>query len=715
MEKDYINYDDIQKLLSIPDISLFQIYLKEIYKDLADRAESNKKNGLSKITFYEYMKLPVLICEKLFMSLDKDNDNYLNSKEFTEGLMKLYTGCFKDTVELIFDMLDFNKDGKISKGDTKILLSYLPLKNNDNIVLYKDQLEGLDDIDSIIKDTFLSADSLDLNEFLCVTQNKKSDVYVHFICFLYEQSPFTEDNIMAYQSYKKKSPEITSKSPNSSPDVKIRSPDRKSKLQPAEILSFQLLDDDGVVIPGSPKKRGKKASLKNYGSSFVRMSNTKVIENSLKHANSNRIEDLLKTSKNIYHSPTKYLKKKNKMSEFNLEDKMINMNLLDTQEPEQDLEIINSDEDIRYESWVYKITEINKLKKYWLCLIGKDIYYYKNERKEELQGMHNLSGCFVNENPDRLIGGDTYSSFSIVFSSKTRNYFLDNSKETKKWVDILKKAIGLESFFEFYDLADEIGEGKFGVVKLGIHKKTGEKVAIKIIKKATMNNADIELVRTEIDILKLCKHPNIVTLLDHFENSEYIFLVMEYLSGGDFDSYLKNNKFNFNEKFVANTMNQIASGIKYLHDYGIVHRDLKPENIMLSKPGDNAVIKIMDFGLSKILGPLEKVVDGYGTLSFVAPEVLIRQPYNNKIDIWSIGIILYYMLTGILPFDDEEDNEEIIAKKTVFVELEFPTKYFKDKSWEVKDLITKCLIKDPEARYSVENFLNHVWVKKYIK
>jgi hypothetical protein len=80
--------------------------------------------------------------------------------------MKLYTGSFKDTVELIFDMLDFNKDGKISKGDTKVLLSYLPLKNNDNIVLYKDQLEGLDDIDSIIKDTFLSADSLDLSEFL---------------------------------------------------------------------------------------------------------------------------------------------------------------------------------------------------------------------------------------------------------------------------------------------------------------------------------------------------------------------------------------------------------------------------------------------------------------------------------------------------------------------------------------------------------------------
>jgi serine/threonine protein kinase len=123
----------------------------------------------------------------------------------------------------------------------------------------------------------------------------------------------------------------------------------------------------------------------------------------------------------------------------------------------------------------------------------------------------------------------------------------------------------------------------------------------------------------------------------------------------------------------------------------------------------------MDFGLSKILGPLEKVVDGYGTLSFVAPEVLIRQPYNKQIDIWSIGVIMYYMLSGILPFDDEDDNEEVIAKKTVFTELEFPDKYFKNRSDEVKDLITKCLIKDPNTRYSVENFLNHAWIKKHKK
>ena len=121
----------------------------------------------------------------------------------------------------------------------------------------------------------------------------------------------------------------------------------------------------------------------------------------------------------------------------------------------------------------------------------------------------------------------------------------------------------------------------------------------------------------------------------------------------------------------------------------------------------------MDFGLSKILGPSEKVADGYGTLSFVAPEVLIRQPYNKQIDIWSMGIILFYMLSGLLPFDDENDDEEAIAKKTVFSELEFPDDPFNNYSSEVKDLIRRCLIKDPLQRLTVDDFLTHKWIKKY--
>jgi protein kinase D len=136
---------------------------------------------------------------------------------------------------------------------------------------------------------------------------------------------------------------------------------------------------------------------------------------------------------------------------------------------------------------------------------------------------------------------------------------------------------------------------------------------------------------------------------------------------------------------------------------------------MLTESSDKGTIKIMDFGLSKIMGPEERVADGFGTLSFVAPEVLIRQPYNKMIDIWSLGVILYHILSGTLPFDDENDNEEKIAKMTVFEEVKFPSKYWKNRSNLVIDLISRCLVKDPEKRIQIDVYLQHEWIRKYNK
>jgi serine/threonine protein kinase len=175
---------------------------------------------------------------------------------------------------------------------------------------------------------------------------------------------------------------------------------------------------------------------------------------------------------------------------------------------------------------------------------------------------------------------------------------------------------------------------------------------------------------------------------------------------------MKEKKFNFTEKRVAELIYQIALGVKYLHKYGIIHRDLKPDNIMLTEASDKGQIKIMDFGLSKILGKKEKAVDGFGTLTFVSPEVLIRKPYNKEIDIWSIGVILYMMLSGDLPFDDEEDDEQKIAKSIVYNEVEFPEKKFGKRSKEVIDLIKRCLTKEPKNRIKIDEILKSDWIQK---
>ena len=331
--------------------------------------------------------------------------------------------------------------------------------------------------------------------------------------------------------------------------------------------------------------------------------------------------------------------------------------------------------------------------------------------KKEVVGMHNLSGCFVKDNGTKIINDTTYYSFTLVFPSKERSFYCNSKEIYNNFTQKLKEAFGYLNFFDYYEMLDDLGEGIFGSVKLGVEKKTKERVAIKIIKKKKAKPSDIELVRTEIDIMKLCHHPNVVHLLDHFENAEYIFIVMEYIRGGRLTDYMKENKFNFTEKRCAELIYEIALGVKYLHKYGIIHRDLKPDNIMLTEANDRGHIKIMDFGLSKILGKKEKTSDGFGTLTFVSPEVLIRKPYNKEIDIWSIGVILYLMLSGDLPFDDKEDDEKKIAKSIVFKDVEFPQEKFKNKSKEVIELIKRCLTKEPKERIKIDEIIKSDWIK----
>jgi len=176
---------------------------------------------------------------------------------------------------------------------------------------------------------------------------------------------------------------------------------------------------------------------------------------------------------------------------------------------------------------------------------------------------------------------------------------------------------------DYYEIKGDLGKGKFGAVKLGVHRKTGRKVAIKVIKKKDMKIKELELQKREIEVLKICQHPNIIRLLDVFENPEYIYIVLEYLAGGDLFTYLDKRDFKITEDRARAIAHQIAVAVYYLHNYGIAHRDLKLENILMVDASDDSQLKLVDFGLSKILGPGETSTDPFGTLSYVAPEVLL--------------------------------------------------------------------------------------------
>ena len=158
----------------------------------------------------------------------------------------------------------------------------------------------------------------------------------------------------------------------------------------------------------------------------------------------------------------------------------------------------------------------------------------------------------------------------------------------------------------------------------------------------------------------------------------------------------------------------MLTALYYLHSYGIIHRDIKPENVLMTSNEDNADIKILDFGLGKILGPNEYCTEPYGTLSYVAPEVLLEKSYNKQVDAWSLGITAYLLIGGNLPFDHPKNDREI-ARQTINDPPPFKGNVWRRVSKEGIDFVKKLLEKDPNKRMSVKEALEHKWIRKFNK
>ena len=375
------------------------------------------------------------------------------------------------------------------------------------------------------------------------------------------------------------------------------------------------------------------------------------------------------------------------------------------------VDIERDNEGLNYQGKLYKHIK-DKFKELWFKLIYKDLYYYKNKNEKVHRGMHNLSGLFFKGEGLQEIGGKKMYCFSISFPSKNRVYYCDNENDYNNWVKVLKKATGYTNLLDIYDIKQKLGKGKFGLVKLGINKETKQKVAVKIMNKNNMDSSDLELVRTEIEILKICQHPYIIKLYDVFENIDYIYIIMEYCSGGDLFSFIQKRNYMLKEEKVVVIMYKLCKAVYYVHSYGIAHRDIKPENVLLTSESEDADIRLLDFGLSKIVGPNQKCTEPYGTLTYCAPEIILDKPYLKTVDSWSLGVMTYLMLSGSLPFSGKNEHE--IAKNVVYSKVDFERKpIWKEITNEAKDFITKLLEKDLKKRIEIKTALEHPWFKKF--
>lgn len=262
-------------------------------------------------------------------------------------------------------------------------------------------------------------------------------------------------------------------------------------------------------------------------------------------------------------------------------------------------------------------------------------------------------------------------------------------------------------------MEEELGNGQFAIVRKCKEKSTSIEYAAKFIKKRRLSSSrrgvSREEIEREVNILRGIQHSNIITLHNIFENKTDVILILELVSGGELFDFLA-EKESLTEEEATQFLKQILDGVQYLHSKRIAHFDLKPENIMLlDKNVPNPRIKLIDFGIAHQIKAGNEFKNIFGTPEFVAPEIVNYEPLGLEADMWSIGVITYILLSGASPFLGETKQETLTNISGV--NYDFDEEYFSNTSELAKDFIRRLLVKDPKKRMTIDDSLEHPWIK----
>lgn len=277
------------------------------------------------------------------------------------------------------------------------------------------------------------------------------------------------------------------------------------------------------------------------------------------------------------------------------------------------------------------------------------------------------------------------------------------------WLDVTVRDV-----LARYEVGETVGVGGFAVVKRGKDRGTGEVVAIKVVDKwryATEDNSE-----REIRILSKVSHPHCIQLHAVYITSRKVYIITELVSGGELLDRVTSVGV-FSEPEAAHIIRQVLEGVAYLHRKGIVHRDLKLENLLLVDDSPKAHIKIADFGLSKVFSKDTTLSTVCGSPQYMAPELLMMgdqvQEYSPAVDVWSVGVILFILLAGYSPFDDQNDAALFAKIKTGKYDDDDPI--WDNVSEGAKDLVARMLTVDAEARLSAQECLQHPWLVEQVR
>lgn len=718
--------------------------LEKTWQDMADR--SNGK-GIDKDTFLQYFPLNGLLGERLFAQFDKkkkveqkDDDHLIDFDEFITGLAIVCRGTVDEKIHFLFNMYDVSNDQTVSKQELEVLLNHIPkaiLGSSDTLNNVSTGSVDSSEVPSLLpddNDTYTKVDSY-TNHGIAEKAFEECDLrhegklnFEEFKMWV-EKNPAIMDymeNIVPYSGPKDATPHVDKKETlphmkriasrysigdrvNVSDNLDIVSPRSSRRItfsnqQPQSrrnSFSTQLLDDR----PSPPLLTRSDSMSRDRSNSHVSENDSETeetVRSLLIHAMEITTNDSIRTAiGSIVDSIPSHFGLNHPMSNLSVSQKV-------------------KAQDLKCEEgylWKRGHSFLHFWSKRYYLLATSCLYYYNSPKDIRCKGVIFLSGSIVEslKEPENELKG--YYGFEILHLDlctgvhhrhDKRTLYARSAEERDRWVTTLQHAANVIPIEEEYCIGLELGRGRFSIVKECVHKTSGKHYAVKIIDKSTIEQEDKSLLRTEIAVLKLVNHPNIIHMEGLYESRQHIYIVMEMLKGGELFERIVGRP-RFSEEECYKVIRPLLESVAYLHDLGIVHRDLKPENILCGENLED--LKIADFGLSKMILPTEKMDSACGTLSYVAPEVLTLQGYGREADLWSVGVIMFLLLCGKLPFDGDDQSE--IIRLTVQADLKTNPNVWNKLSEEVKSLIKALLNKNPKERISARDALRHPYILNY--
>ena len=738
-------------------------FLNEVYANIYKRCNNN----FDSYTFQEVINLPMIISDKIFYTLTEHQSEKISLNRFSTGIYDLFFDYIDNKVKLIFDILDFDNDKVINKYDVFLLLSHFHLiENTTNLINL---------IENIINETFKDSNILSKDELILFCKNNNSDIFFLMIIFLNAYINLIRDNelkqyglSMNYSKFENSSNKnennnyffdynnlleykISNCLINYLSQITIHSINL-SKIK-SYINNNEKYEDDEEEEKNSISEDNEELEdLNNFENDFINIFGKLSKQQEKKHLfeikNNNSVNYF---NQNSFNSPEKYNKKKTysrNKSNILYSPNTINLNNNEFKHATSlnyNLKnLFEEDEIEKKEIILFKIKNgIKTDKSIKLILVNYYIFYYKLCRGNFL--FKKVIPVFslypkLSKSKDNI-----YLKFFSTVHNCDILYSFYNINRENNYSNILNfynfyiKNCNYKDINSYYILKKELGKGKFGHVFLAERKSDLKEFSIKYVNKKNPTEEEYKINRWEATIfstLMNIRNPNIIRTYQKFENDKNLFFVFEYVKGHDLKTYMKiynyNNCINSTSNIINITM-QILNGLNTLHKYGILHRDIKPTNIMvydnniyLNKTGKGN-IKIIDFGLSKILGKYETAEESYGSLCFKCPELIRQIPYDFKIDSWNLGITIYYLIYKELPFEKGNKNQikqSILSRNilyycnTIISELNyihmFNEKEFYSNSRFLFSIMKDCLEKKYENRLSIEE-LYLKYMDQYIK